>query len=123
MVGRSNRQNDHLTFKTARPDDIWLHVKNAPGAHVILQPAGGGSAPSDTALREAAALAAYFSSARGAGNVPVDWTRARHVRKPKGARPGMVIYDHHQTIYVTPDEDLVRDRVVDETHRQVQGGS
>ena len=123
LVGRSNRQNDHLTFKTARPDDIWLHVKNAPGAHVILQPAGGGSAPSDTALREAAALAAYFSSARGAGNVPVDWTRARHVRKPKGARPGMVIYDHHQTIYVTPDEDLVRDRVVDETHRQVQGGS
>lgn len=109
LVGRSNRQNDQLTFRTARPDDVWLHVKDAPGAHVILQPAGG--EPSDDALREAAELAAYFSRARGSSRVPVDWTRVKHVRKPKGARPGMVVYDHHQTIYVTPGEEAVRARL------------
>lgn len=106
FVGRSNRQNDGLTLHTARPDDIWLHVKNLPGAHVVLQPAGG--EPSEQALMEAAELAAYFSRARTSSNVAVDWTRARYVRKPKGARPGMVVYDHHQTIFVTPDERRIQ---------------
>lgn len=108
LVGRNNRQNDRLTLRIARPGDIWLHVKDRPGAHVILQPADGSSTPSDDALREAAAIAAYFSSARNSGNVPVDWTLAKHVRKPTGARPGMVIYDEHKTIYVTPDEKLMQ---------------
>ncbi|MBO8141639.1 MAG: NFACT family protein [Firmicutes bacterium] len=106
LIGRNNRQNDRLTLKEARPDDIWLHVKDAPGAHVILKPAS--PEPSPEALLEAARAAAYFSKARGASNVPVDWTRARYVRKPRGARPGMVIYDHHRTLYVTPDEAAVQ---------------
>jgi len=106
FVGRSNRQNDRLTLHTARPDDIWLHVKNLPGAHVILKPAG--KEPSEQALREAAELAAYFSRARSSRNVAVDWTRARYVRKPKGARPGMVLYEHYQTLFVTPDEQRVQ---------------
>lgn len=106
LIGRSNRQNDRLTLHTARPDDIWLHVKDLPGAHVILQPVAG--EPSEEALREAAELAAYYSRARSSSNVAVDWTKARYVRKPKGARPGMVIYDHHQTIFVTPDEQRVQ---------------
>ncbi|MFS8664832.1 MAG: NFACT family protein, partial [Limnochordales bacterium] len=104
LIGRSNRQNDRLTLRTARPDDIWLHVKDLPGAHVILQVQGE---PDEEDLRDAAQLAAYFSKARHSSSVAVDWTRARHVRKPKGARPGMVIYDHHKTIYVSPDEAAV----------------
>ncbi|HEY8417154.1 MAG TPA: NFACT RNA binding domain-containing protein [Limnochordales bacterium] len=105
LIGRNNRQNDRLTLRTAQPDDIWLHVKDLPGAHVILQPQGEVTAAD---LREAAQLAAYFSKARQSSNVAVDWTRVRHVRKPKGARPGMVIYDHHQTVYVSPDEETVK---------------
>lgn len=104
-IGRSNRQNDRLTLRAAHPDDVWLHVKDLPGAHVILEVQGE---PADDELREAAMLAAYFSKARHSSNVAVDWTRARYVRKPKGARPGMVIYDHHQTVYVSPDEAAVK---------------
>ena len=105
LIGRNNRQNDRLTLRTARPDDIWLHVKDLPGSHVILQ---AGPELTDDDLQDAARLAAYFSKARASSKVAVDWTRARHVRKPKGARPGMVIYDHHQTIYVSPDEEEVK---------------
>src|SRR5690606_8764472 len=108
-VCRSNRRNEQLTSRTARPDEVWLHVKDAPGAPVILQPAGG--EPSDDALREAAELAAYFSRARGSSRVPVDWTRVKHAREPKGARPGMVVYDHHQPISVPPGEEPVRARL------------
>lgn len=123
LVGRNNRQNDRLTLRTARPDDIWLHVKDMPGAHVILQPADGSARPSEEALREAAEIAAYFSSARDSGSVPVDWTRARHVRKPKGARPGMVIYDEHKTMYVTPDAEVMRARLVDDADDTDHGRS
>jgi len=105
LIGRNNRQNERLTLRTARPDDIWLHVKDLPGAHVILQPQGEAT---DADLREAAQLAAYFSKARDSSNVAVDWTRVRNVRKPKGARPGMVIYDHHRTVYVSPDAQTVK---------------
>lgn len=108
LIGRNNRQNDRLTLRTAKPDDIWLHVKDLPGAHVVLQLPSGVAEPSEQALHEAAQLAAYYSSARSSSNIAVDWTRARYVRKPKGGRPGMVIYDHHQTVYVTPDEKAVR---------------
>lgn len=100
LVGRSNMQNDRLTMKLARPDDIWLHAKDIPGAHVILRV--GKEPPSFQAITEAAALAAYFSSARAATKVPVDYTERRHVRKVPGARPGMVIYDHQKTIMVAP---------------------
>ncbi len=105
LIGRSNRENDRLTLKTARPDDIWLHVKDLPGAHVILQVDGE---PLEDDVADAAQLAAYFSKARLSSNVAVDWTRVRHVRKPRGARPGMVIYDHHRTVYVSPEEETVK---------------
>lgn len=123
LIGRNNRQNDRLTLRTAKPDDVWLHVKDLPGAHVVLQLAGGVSVPSEQVLKEAAQLAAYYSSARSSSNVAVDWTRARYVRKPKGARPGMVIYDHHQTIYVTPDEHAVPSLIVSSDASTEQGPS
>jgi len=105
LVGRNNRQNDYLTMEVARSDDLWLHAKEIPGAHVIVQ-AHGKEVP-DSTLLEAAHVAAFFSRARESANVPVDYTRRRHVRKPRGARPGMVIYDHQRTLYVTPDRELL----------------
>jgi predicted ribosome quality control (RQC) complex YloA/Tae2 family protein len=106
LVGRNNRQNDLVTFKHAGPDDLWLHTKDIPGSHVILKT--GGREPSPEALAAAAMLAAYHSKARASATVPVDYTRRRHVRKPAGAKPGFVIYDHQKTIYVTPDEEAVK---------------
>lgn len=105
LVGRNNRQNDYLTMEVARSDDLWLHAKEIPGAHVIVQTQG--KEVPDTTLVEAAHVAAFFSRARESANVPVDYTRRRHVRKPRGARPGMVIYDHQRTLYVTPDRELL----------------
>lgn len=106
-VGRNNRQNDRLTMGWARPDDIWLHARNIPGAHVILRPAGSrsGQEPDPEVLETAAMLAAWFSRARASQNVPVDYTLRRYVRKPKGARPGMVIYERQRTLFVTPDPE------------------
>ena len=101
FVGRNNRQNDYVTFKVARPDDIWLHVKDIPGSHVVIK-AQGKEVPEMTLL-DAALLAAYFSKARNGENVPLDYTQRKHVRKPKGAKPGMVIYDHQTTLFVSPD--------------------
>ena len=101
LVGRNNRQNDYLTLRLAAPDDIWLHVKDAPGAHVVLRVPPRQEAP-DAALLEAAQVAAYFSRVRQSSTVGVDYTRRRHVRKPRGAKPGMVIYDHHHTLMVAP---------------------
>lgn len=103
-VGRNNRQNDQLTMRTAGPDDLWFHTKEIPGSHVILRV---DKEPSERAIEEAAILAAYYSKARESSNVPVDFVAKRHVRKPSGAPPGFVIYDHHQTLYVTPDAELV----------------
>ena len=96
-VGKNNRQNDRITLRDASPDDTWLHTKDIPGAHVIIKSAN----PPETTLLEAARLAVRYSKAASSANVPVDYTLARHVRKPKGAKPGMVIYDHHRTVYVT----------------------
>jgi predicted ribosome quality control (RQC) complex YloA/Tae2 family protein len=103
IVGKNNKQNDYLTNKLAARDDIWLHTKDIPGSHVVIR----SKEPSDDTVREAAALAAYFSKARNSSSVPVDFTKVRHVKKPSGAKPGFVIYDHQQTVYVTPDEELV----------------
>jgi len=106
LVGKNNRQNDFLTMKRAKADDLWLHAKDMPGAHVIILTAGE-NVPEDT-LVEAAMLAAYFSKGKMSGKVPVDYTLRKHVRKPKGSKPGFVIYDHHSTIFVTPDEQKMR---------------
>lgn len=105
LVGKNNVQNDRLTLKTALPNEMWLHTKNIPGSHVIIRREG--DIP-DTTLYEAAVLAAFYSRARGGTSVPVDYTPRKYVKKPAGAKPGMVIYSTNRTIYVTPDEALVR---------------
>lgn len=104
LVGKNNRQNDYLTTKIAREDDIWLHAKDIPGAHVIIRAEGKEVPP--TTLTEAAGLAAFFSKARRSKSVPVDYTLKKHVHKPRGARPGMVIYERQKTIMAAPDEEL-----------------
>lgn len=104
-VGKNNRQNDILTFKKSKPDDIWLHAKNIPGSHVVIETQG--SAVSNITLTEAATLAAYFSNGRNSSKVPVDYTLVRHVKKPSGAKPGFVIYYHQKSLYITPDESIV----------------
>ena len=106
LVGRNNRQNDQLTLKTASKNDIWLHTQNIPGSHVIL--VTDGAEPSETAIREAAVLAAYHSKARDSAQVPVDFTKVRFVKKPGGAKPGMVIFTNQQTLYIKPDAELCR---------------
>ncbi|MCE5189080.1 MAG: NFACT family protein [Eubacteriales bacterium] len=104
LVGKNNRQNDALTLQTARSDNLWLHVKNMPGSHVIVDYSGD---PPEATLREAAMLAAYYSQGRTSSNVPVDYTFRKNVKKPSGARPGMVIYTTNRTIYVTPESSLL----------------
>ncbi len=106
LVGRNNRQNDRLTTKTAGPRDIWLHTQKIHGSHVIL--CTDGIEPDEESVWEAAMLAAYFSQGREGSKVPVDYTPARYVKKPSGAQPGMVIYTTYQTVYVTPDSELVK---------------
>ena len=104
LVGRNNVQNDRLTLKTARGGDIWFHTKNIPGSHVLVITEG--QKPPDRTLEQAAILAALHSKAAGSVQVPVDYTEARNVRKPAGAKPGMVIYDSNRTAYVNPDPSL-----------------
>ncbi len=104
FVGRNNRQNDKLTLKTAAKNDMWLHTKDIHGSHVIIE--SGGRDISDTAVFEAARLAAYNSKARHSDKVPVDYTLVRYVSKPNGSKPGMVIYINNKTIYVTPKESI-----------------
>lgn len=102
MVGRNNRENDWLTLKKAASSDIWFHTKDIPGSHVILFTLG--KEPSENDLFEAASIAAYHSKGRDSENVPVDYTKARYVKKPTGAKPGMVIFTHNKTLYVEPKE-------------------
>ncbi len=106
LVGRNNRQNDYLTQRLGTDDDYWFHTKDIPGAHVLIRTPTGHEVP-DATLEEAALLAAYYSQARESSTVPVDFTRRKNVRKPKGAKPGMVIYDHQRTIYVNPRQELI----------------
>ncbi|NYE58265.1 Rqc2 family fibronectin-binding protein [Carboxydothermus ferrireducens] len=108
FVGKSNRQNDYLTFKVAKDNDIWLHAKNIPGAHVILKTDGE---PDQQSLLEAAVIAATFSRARYGKKIPVDYTLRKHVQKPAGAKPGFVIYRQEKTIYVDPDLSLLHFRL------------
>lgn len=105
LVGKNNKQNDHLTLKVADNNDIWLHTKNIPGSHVIIKCEG--KEVSDETLFEGAMLAAYFSKSKMSAQVPVDYTKKKNIKKPNGAKPGMVIYETNNTIYVTPTEELV----------------
>lgn len=105
LVGRNNVMNDKLTLKTAAKDDVWLHTKDTPGCHVILQTEG--KKVTDCALHDAAVLAAYNSKARSSSNVPVDYTLVKYVKKPSGAKPGKVIYTDYKTEYVTPTAEEI----------------
>lgn len=100
LVGRNNKQNDQLTAKLADKSDIWLHVKNITGSHVIIR-AGGKEVP-ETTVRFAAGIAAFHSRAKNSSQVPVDYVPVKLVKKPAGAKPGMVIFTGNRTIYVTP---------------------
>lgn len=102
LVGKNSRQNEEVTFHQASANDLWLHARGVPGAHVIVK--SGGRPVPETTLREAAALAAYYSQARASGGVPVDYTEPRYVRHMKGGGPGMVIYERERTIQVAPED-------------------
>ena len=103
LVGQSRRGNDRVTFREARPHDLWLHARGVPGAHVVIR----ASAPSvpERVLQAAAALAAAASAARHAATVAVDYTQRRYVRRIKGAPPGLVTYRQERTLHVTPAPD------------------
>ncbi|BBH19634.1 hypothetical protein Back11_09790 [Paenibacillus baekrokdamisoli] len=103
-VGKNNTQNDFLTNNTAGPNETWLHTKDIPGSHVVIR----ATAFNDQTLEEAAMLAAHFSQARSSSLVPVDYTLIRHVKKPSGAKPGYVIYDHQKTLFITTDEQRLK---------------
>lgn len=102
LVGKNSRQNDQLTLKDAQPNDVWFHLHSAPGSHVILRTAEKGGAITAAAIEAAAAVAAWYSSARSAAKADVDYTRVKYVKKIAGARPGMVHYTNFQSITVRP---------------------
>lgn len=104
LVGKNNNQNDQLTMRTANKSDWWLHTKDIPGSHVVIR----SDNPSEETIEEAAHLAAYHSKFSMSSSVPVDYTQIKNVRKPNGAKPGYVIYDNQQTVFVTPDKKLVK---------------
>jgi predicted ribosome quality control (RQC) complex YloA/Tae2 family protein len=116
FAGKNNRQNDALTMKTASPDDIWLHTKDIPGAHVLIVEAGGGVP--DTTLLEAAVIAATLSKAKNALKVAVDYAPRKNVRKPAGAKPGMVVYEGYNTVLVDPSPSLY-DKLLDRPPVQI----
>ena len=109
LVGRNNRENDQLTFSIASRNDIWFHTKDIPGSHVILR--SEGNQPNEASILEAARIAAYFSKGRDSVNVPVDYTAVKNVRKPNGAKPGMVIFRHNRTVWVDPIKPKEADEI------------
>ena len=104
-VGRNNKQNDKLTCKDSEKTDIWLHTKDITGSHTVISCKG--EQPPERTLNEAAVIAAYHSKAKNSSQVPVDIVLIKNVKKPSGAKPGMVIFTNNRTVYVTPDEELV----------------
>jgi len=108
-VGRNNRQNEELTFKSARKDDIWCHASKVHGSHVII--ACAGVTPPDDTITQAAQLAAYYAETGGGQNIPVDVTPVKQVKKIPGGKPGMVIYHTYKTVIVNPYADIVVDEL------------
>ena len=106
-VGRNNHQNDELTFRAARKDDIWCHASKVHGSHVIIS--CGGTNPPDDTITQASQLAAYYAETAGGQNIPVDVTPVKQVKKVPGAKPGMVIYHTYRTVIVNPYPDIVVD--------------
>jgi predicted ribosome quality control (RQC) complex YloA/Tae2 family protein len=105
-VGKSAKDNDELTFHGSSPQDVWLHARSVAGSHVVLRWPDSENAPPARDLAEAAGLAALFSKARSSALVPVDWTRRKYVRKPRGAPPGAVLPQRVKTLFVEPDPAL-----------------
>ena len=103
-VGRNNQQNDELSMKKASKNHWWLHTKDIPGAHVIVE----SDKPSEETMLEAAMIAAYYSKFSGSANVPVDTVQVKHLKKPNGAKPGFVIYEGQRTLFVTPSASKVK---------------
>ena len=108
-VGRNNRQNEELTFRTARKDDLWCHASRVHGSHVII--ACGGTTPPDNTITQAAQLAAYYAETTGGRNVPVDVTTVKQVKKIPNGKPGMVIYHTYKTVIANPYPDIVLDEL------------
>ena len=108
-VGRNNRQNEELTFKMARKDDLWLHAQKVHGSHVIIS--CGGTTPPDNTITQAAQLAAYYAEKPAGQNLPVDVTPVKQVKKTPGGKPGMVIYHTYKTVIVNPYPDIVMDEL------------
>ncbi len=106
-IGRNNRQNEELTFRLARKDDIWLHAQKVHGCHAIIS--CGGTTPPDDTVTQAAQLAAYYAESAGGQNIPVDVTAVKQVKKAPGGKPGMVIYHTYRTVIVNPYKDIVVD--------------
>lgn len=102
LVGRNDQENDEITFRVARPDDIWMHAQQVPGSHIVLKSLGKPGNPSDKILEIAAAIAAHYSKAKHAKLVPVIYTRRKYVRKFRGARPGQVTCEREKTIFAEP---------------------
>lgn len=101
LAGRSDADNDLLSLQLAAPEDLWFHVHGLPGSHVVLRHPEG-HAPDALTIRRAAAIAAWHSKARNAGTVPVNYTQAKHVSKPRGAKPGSVTIRREKTVKVRP---------------------
>ncbi len=104
LSGRNNKQNDKLTTKTATKNDIWLHTHNIAGSHIII--VTDGETPPESTIKQAAVIAAVNSKARDSSQVPVDYCKVKFVKKPNGAKPGMVIFTNNKTLYVKPDKEL-----------------
>ncbi|QDK71148.1 Rqc2 family fibronectin-binding protein [Lactococcus protaetiae] len=109
LVGKNNLQNEQVTFKLSRRGDLWFHVKDIPGSHVLIT---GNPTPSDETITFAGELAAYFSKARHSNLVQVDVLEAKKLHKPTGTAPGFVTYDREKTIRVTPDEEIIKARKI-----------
>lgn len=108
FVGKNNRQNEYILSKISSPNDIWLHTHNIPGSHVLIkQPQGEKTVPDQTLL-EAANIAAYYSQAKNSLKIPVIYTLRRFLKKPPASKPGYVIYSNEKTLFITPDENMIR---------------
>ncbi|AFQ45640.1 Rqc2 family fibronectin-binding protein [Desulfosporosinus meridiei] len=114
LVGKNNAQNDWLSLRKGKPTDLWLHTKVIPGSHVLVPLEDGEEFPDDKTLEEAAALAIYFSQARGSSQVAVDYTHVKQLKKPNSAKPGMVIYDQNWTLYLTPKQEILEQLIASE---------
>lgn len=118
-VGRNNRQNDRLTFRTAGEYDLWFHAQESAGSHVLLR-LDPGAVPDPGDLQRAADLAAYYSRARQSEKVPIIYTEPKHVYKPKGAKPGMVVYTHERLLWGQPAQARLQAQKAGEVRERLE---